>query len=364
MKTKLSGVVLVLAAGLSGLALTASAAETTASGGKVKVVLGPIQALTLAGTRVVYSVGANATSRNGKPFHQQTEVLVWDIRTGKTTKVSGTGTASAGDAAWGGVIQLAIAGSRVAWLTRAGGNSEADDDLFTSSLLSPKERHVASEVRQGDACGAGATGSPACAGNWLGGVVAAGSRILVNRWTTDTTQTPTQGGLYALNGTKFKPVARGTQTVEAVDADQGRVAVLHPDATIGLYSTTGTLLRTVRPSSAEGIALSGRNLVVLTKAGKLQLFNAQTGNRWRTLSVHGSRPGNLDVQGNIAIYTTRWTVHAVNLLNRKDRVIGTGTGGVAIARIGTAGVAYSGSRSYPKGQLIFLPLARVAAVVS
>jgi hypothetical protein len=124
------------------------------------------------------------------------------------------------------------------------------------------------------------------------------------------------------------------------------------------------LLRTVRPSSAEGVALSGRNLVVLTKAGKLQLFNVQTGNRWRTLSVHGSRPANLDVQGNIAIYTTRWTVHAVNLLNRKDHVIGTGTGGVAIARIGKAGVAYSGSRFYPKGELIFLPFARVAAAVS
>jgi fluoride ion exporter CrcB/FEX len=364
MKTKLSRVGLVLAAGLSGLALAASAAGTTASGGRVRVVLGPVQALTLAGTRVVYSVGANATSRNGKPFEQRTEVLVWDLKTGKTTKVSGTGTASAGTLAWGGVIELAVAGSRVAWLTRAGGNSEADDDLFTSSLLSPKERHVAGEVRYGDACGAGASGPPACAGNWLGGVVGAGSRMLVNRWTTDTTHTPTQGGLYALNGTKFKPIVRGLQTVEAVDADQRHVAVLHPDGTIGLYSTTGTLLLTVRPSSAEGVALSGRNLVVLTRAGNLQLFNAQTGNRFKTLPAHGSRPGNLDVQGHIAIYTTGSSVHAVNLLSRKDRVIGTLPGGVEIARIGTAGVAYASSRFYPRGTLVVLPFARVATAVS
>jgi hypothetical protein len=364
MKTKLSRVVLVLAAGLSGLALVASAAGTTSNGGKVRVVLGPVQALTLAGTRVVYSVGANATTLKGKLLEQRTEVLVWDLRTGRTIKVSGPRTAQAGTVAWGGVMELAIAGSRVAWLTRAGGNSEADDDLFTSSLLKPRERHVAGEVRYGDACGAGASAPPACAGNWLGGVVGVGSQIFVNRWTTDSTQTITQGGLYALSGTRFKAVAKGTPTIEAVDADRGRVAVLHSDGTVGLYSSSGSLLRTVSPSSAQEVALSGRNLVVLTKAGKLEEYNTQTGNHRETLLALGPSPGNLDVQGNIAIYTTGSTVHAVNLLSRNDHVIGRLAGGVELARIGGAGVAYASSRFYPKGTLVFLPFARVAAAVS
>src|SRR5689334_19539468 len=100
MTKKLSRVALGLAVGVFGVALVASAAGTTASGGKVRHVLGPIQALTLDGSRVAYNVGTNGTFSKGKRTLHRNEVVVWDIRTGKTTKVSGKQTAAAGDAAW------------------------------------------------------------------------------------------------------------------------------------------------------------------------------------------------------------------------------------------------------------------------
>jgi hypothetical protein len=79
-------------------------------------------------------------------------VLVWNARTGKTTKVSGRQTRGADDSSTGsGVFGLAVAGPRVAWLVNVGGNTEGDDYLFASSVANPKERRVASVTRTGDA---------------------------------------------------------------------------------------------------------------------------------------------------------------------------------------------------------------------
>src|SRR5262249_56694822 len=111
------------------------------------------------------------------------KVLVWDLGTGKTVKVSGKKTAAADTSSTGaGVYELAIAGSRVAWLVNEGGNTEGDDYLFTSSLVNPRERKVASDVRLGDGCpGLGNR----CAGQWLGGLGGSGKLLAPNRWATD-----------------------------------------------------------------------------------------------------------------------------------------------------------------------------------
>jgi hypothetical protein len=351
---------LVLAVGAAGLALVAGAAGKTPSGAKVRHVQGPIEALALDGSRIAYDVGARYAT---KP-HAVNKVLVWNVHTGKTIKVSGKHTAGADSTSTGaGVFELAIAGSRVAWIINEGGNTEGDDYLFASSLTKPKEQHVATELRFGDNCSG--RNQSLCAGQWLGGLVGSGNLIALNCWTTDGSGLVTDGELDVLSGTKLRQVATGTDTVEATSADGGRVAVLRSDGTVALYSSAGSLLRTVSPSSAEEVALSGHNLVVLTRTRTLELYNTQTGNRRKTLSVHGNKPGNLDVQGKVAIYTTGSSVHAVNLSSRKDRVIGTLRGGVELARIDSAGVTYTSSRFSPKGAtLVFLPLKQVAAAVS
>ena len=178
---------------LSGLALVASAAGTTATHGKqVRQLQQPVGALAVDGNRVAYDLNARYTSKPNK-------VLVWNVRTGKTIKVSGKKTGVGdGTSTGAGVFQLAIAGSRVAWLLNEGGNLEATDYLFTSSVTHPKERQVASAMRSGDNC----PGARQRVVRALGSVGWSAPEyvIALNRWTTDSQGEMTSGGLYALEG--------------------------------------------------------------------------------------------------------------------------------------------------------------------
>lgn len=354
---KLRKALLVLGAGLlSGLALAAGAAgRATTQSPKVRHLQVPVEALAIDGSRIAYDMGSSLGKANNK-------VVVWNARTGKTIKVSGKKTASVDDSSTGaGVFQLAIAGPRVAWLANVGGNSEGDDYLFTSSTTKPKERRIATETRTGDTCSGR---SSHCAGDWLGGLVGSGSSISLNRWTTDAGGAVTDGGLYALNGPTMQPAATGPDTVQAAAADRGRVAVLRAAGSVGLYTSHGSFLRTVHSLSATAVALSGHSLVVLNKARTLQLYYAPSGSPSMLFSVQGSQtPRNLDVQGQIAIYTVGGSVHALNLGSRKDRVVGKLRGGIGAAHISSAGLVYSSNRFASKGTLVFVPFARVAAAV-
>ena len=255
----------------------------------------------------------------------------------------------------------------MAWLANVGGNTEGDDYVFASTVTNPKERKVAALQRTGDACSGGPRSvNPGCTGDWLLGLVGSGNVIALDRWTT---APPPDTGSASLDtlGTTLQPIASGVPPLLPLDVDAGRIAVLRSPQEVGLYTSSGKLLYALAYSTVAGAALSGRNLVVLTTSRKLQLFGAQTGSLRKTLSVHGStrqKPGNLDVQGNIAIYTAGSSVHAVNLSSGKDRVIGTLPHGVGLARMSTAGVAYATGRFRSKGTLVFVSLARVAAAVS
>lgn len=316
------------------------------------------------GSRIAY----DASAKNSTKPNAANKVLVWDVRTGKTVKVSGKKTAAADSTSTGaGVFQLAIAGSRVAWIVNEGGNLEGDDYLFASSVTSPKERKVASALRSGDSC-PGREASH-CAGPWLGGLVGSGNTITVNRWTTDSQGDVTSGGLYALKGTNLKQIADGASTVLAVSSDAGREAVLRSDGSVAVYSASGNVQATVNPPNAKGAALSGKNLVIVTKTPReLELYNSHTGSLRKTFPAHGTKqPRNLDVQDNIAIYSVGSELHAVNLSSGKDRVVASLNGGIYLAQMDSAGLVYAGNgfgANYGKGTLAFLPLARVKAAVS
>ena len=359
----------LLIGGLLGGACGASVASSTstmAAHGNVRRLAAPAVALAINGGRVAYSVG---------------NVFVWNARTGKTTRVSSV-LGSKGE-----VIELALAGSHVAWLSNAFGNTESDDYLFTNSVARPKERLVATDVRVGEVCGAGGdnrTLPSRCAGKWLGGVVASGTRILVDRWRTTHSASITHAGLYALNETRFKKVAGGAGTIEAVAADPKHVVALPPDGTIGLYSNTGKPLANLMPSGrAERIALSGRNLVVLEPHGKLAVYDSQTGAARKTFALHGDPDQLLGralaVQGNIAVYATparfarntagesvvsQSEVRALNLTSGTDRAVGTLPGQIILARIDSVALAYANTgNGWGPNQLVVLPYKRVAADV-
>ncbi|HZC75557.1 MAG TPA: hypothetical protein VE220_06250, partial [Gaiellaceae bacterium] len=297
--TTLKGLALVLTAAAVGLAAAGGATgKTSTARAKLRHVNGRIEALAIDGNRIAYGV---------EPASTRNRVVVWNVRNGRTTKVSGSGTAQTGDSSTGsGLFGLAIAGTRVAWLANVGGNTEGDDYVFASTVTNPKERKVAALQRTGDACSGGPRSvNPGCTGDWLLGLVGSGNVIALDRWTT---APPPDTGSASLDtlGTTLQPIASGVPPLLPLDVDAGRIAVLRSPQEVGLYTSSGKLLYALAYSTVAGAALSGRNLVVLTTSRKLQLFGAQTGSLRKTLSIHGStrqKPGNLDVQGNIAIYT-------------------------------------------------------------
>jgi hypothetical protein len=358
---KLGRAFLVLAAGSSlGLALVASAAGTTAAHSKqVKHLQQPVGALAIDGNYVAYDLNNQAqTTATDK-------VRVWNVRTGQTVTVSGKNTAAAGGVGGDGVFQLAIAGSRVAWLVNEGGNLESTDFLFSSSVTQPKERQVASALRSGDG-GCSGRDPVGCTGAWLGGLVGSGNTIALNRWTTDATGHMGSGGLYTLSGSQTKQIATGTNTLLAVSSDAGREAALHSDESVAVYSKSGGVLMTLPPASAQEAALSGKTLVVVTKTRQLGVYDSSSGSLKKTLPTHGRGLHNLDVQGNIAIYTTGKFVRAVNLSSGKTSVVGTLGTQIFFARIDSAGVAYAANAvraQFGRSTLVFVPMAKIKAAV-
>jgi hypothetical protein len=340
--------------------LFASAAATT-TGTTYKSAGGPLNAVAMDGPRVAYDVG-NATMLNGPG----NKVLVWNVLTGKTTKVSGKITDQADITSTGhGVRELAIAGQRVAWIINQGGNSESDDALFTSLLAKPTEKKLVSARRTGEVMGV-------LTGNWIGGLVGSESLLAVNRWATDATGTVTRVGLSVIGAYNLRRIVSGSSVLLAQSADAGRIAVLRSDGSVGLYSAAGRLLRTVTPPSAQQVALQGNYLVVLTKTRTLAVYNFHTGALLKTLLVRGRSPQNLDVQANLAVYTVARELHVVHLKSGKDRVLATMSHGIKFAQIEAPGVVYAGNLrqgtkdpvGMPLGTLAYLPFARVAAAVS
>lgn len=370
---RLPHIVFALAAGVAGLALAGSAAGTTQH--TVARQFGaPIDAIAVDGPRIAYDVSSRFVTKPGAI----NKVMVWNVATGRTVKVSGAKTAGAdGSGTGAGVFDLAIAGTRVAWMTNVGGNLEGDDALLTSSVTRPKEHQVAAVQRTGQNCpGRNAT---RCGGPWLGGLAGSGDVLALNRWTTNASGEVTAGGLFLLDGTRLKTIATGAATVEAASASAGRVAVLRPDGTVGVYSSTGRLLHDISPTpAATEVSLNGTKLVVLRENGTAELYNAKTGAARKSLALHGvpAKIANLGVAGHIVVYTTNCapggvcpagSVRALDLSTGKDAWIGTLKGGVEIARIGTAGLVYSGNgwhASYGKGKLVFVPYGKLVAAVS
>jgi hypothetical protein len=91
--TTLKGLALVLTAAAVGLAAAGGATgKTSTARAKLRHVNGRIEALAIDGNRIAYGV---------EPASTRNRVVVWNVRNGRTTKVSGSGTAQTGDSSTG-----------------------------------------------------------------------------------------------------------------------------------------------------------------------------------------------------------------------------------------------------------------------
>jgi hypothetical protein len=315
---------------------------------------GEIEALAFDGSRVAYDVGAGYGAKR-----RCNTVYVWNLRRNVTTRVSGRQTCGADSTSTGaGVRELALAGSRAAWIVNKGGNTESGDYLYVAALAKPGERLLAAAFRTGDVDGI-------LTGNWLGGLVGARSFLGVDHWATDTHGAVRTARLQSV-GAHLRDLAEGTATMTARSTDGRQVAVVRADETVGLYSTRGRLLRTVTPSTPTEVAVRGDYLAVLTTADTLEVYNSHSGRRLHTWDVaHGAR--SLDVSSGLAAYAApraggyARVVHVVRLSNGKDRVLATTPPQLVAVRIEPAGLVYAVNRigAHETGFLVFTPMSRL-----
>jgi hypothetical protein len=334
--------------------LVLGAAATASPTSEVRRTTGKVEALAMDGSRVAYDVASRSVGSGCN------RVVVWNVTRRTADVVSGKGTCGADSTSTGaGVPELAVAGTRVAWIVNLGGNTESNDYLYAASVPRPKERLVATAQRTGDVDGI-------LQGNWLGGLVGSDSVLAVNSWSTDSKNAVLGAALRAIGPAALTTIATGQAATLAHSADLARVAVLRPDGAVAVYSASGSLLTTINPGPAREVALRKDYLVVLTKARTLEIYNANTGGFIRKWPV-AAGAAHLDVHSGIAVYSVRRQVHALRLATGKDVVLATAGRAVLDVEIEAPGVAYAFTT--PKGTkdlgtVTFVPLSRVIAAVS
>lgn len=338
-----------LAVVLTG-ALSASAAVSAPVEPIIKNTKGNIATIAMDGALLAYDVKPDVGGR----FDDCNKLFVWNVQTGFGAVMSGEATCSADSSSTGGgVVQIAVAGKRVAWIVNGGGNTESVDNLYTSSLPKPKEKHLASALRTGNV-------DVRLNGGVIGGVVGDGDLLAVNTWRSVNDRI-SQAKLRLVGASGLKTIATGTGTIVAAAADLNRVAVVRSPTSVALYAGGGRLLRTIAPSPLREVALRKDYLLVLSKEKTIEIYNANTGRRVRTLPVAaGARF--LDLHSGIAVYATGRRLHALRLADGKDVVLTTARSEIVAATIEGAGAAYAFNRytgGHEVGSLGFFSLAKV-----
>jgi hypothetical protein len=322
----------------------------------------PIWTLAMDGLHVAYASGGR--------------IHVWNVVTGATTVVKGnySNAAHSVDAA-----ELAIAGNRPAWTKRERfGNHEVSGRLYTASLAGSAHLISSSYVGNGR-------------DSWIGTPVGAGKLLAVSTWRWDGSSFARRR-LNLVTQSGLKPIAGGLGAIVSASSDGRRIAVVRSTAAwptlpddftppppstvpvVGIYSSTGALLREIDPSNVREIALSGNRLVVLTTTKTLEVYDATTGALVQTwpiaLQYRTNSQSHLAVYGHLATYSVDTfsfpsrRLHLIDLNSGKDVVLAKS---LAIATrdsaLGPRGLAYVVDY-YPRGRpahgkLVFVPMARL-----
>ena len=350
----------LLLAVLGALVTQAGAAKPPPS--KAKVTGHPVWTLAMDWPHVAYASGGR--------------IHVWNVVTGATTVVKGTYSNAAHSV---NAAELAIAGNRVVWTKREHfGNHEVSGRLYSASLAGSAHLISSSYVGNGR-------------NSWIGTPVGSGKVLAVSTWWWDGTAFA-RPRLNLVTPDGLEPIASGRGAIVSASSDGRRIAVLRSTAgwptvpddftppppstvpAVGIYSSTGALLREIDPGNVREIALSGNRLVVLTTAKTLEVYDATTGTLVRTwpvaLQYRTNSQSHLAVYGHLATYSVDTfsfpsrRLHLIDLSSGKDVVLAKS---LAVASrdsaLGPRGLAYVVDY-YPRGKpahgkLVFVPMARL-----
>ena len=351
----LAGAGAATAASPSGARRPPFPARTITLHGPVGAKGGPLGALALDGPFAVYVLG----NKDGRGCQLGESVYRLDLATGRSRVVSGHFTCSEPQTSTGaGIETVAAAGARTAWLLNEGGNTESDDILFASTATAGKEKVLARASRTGAA-------PPATTGTWIGGLVADGTRISYATWTTTGTQAVRTSALWRVSGGGAHVLARGSGAVVSASAEAGRVALLRSDGTVAVYGLNGPLLQTISVGPAHAVALDGDAVAVLTKARTVEVYDRLTGALRHTWPIASGPGPQFAASGDVAVYVTWRSIHAVNLLTGRDAVVATAKRAIDHADLDRAGLLYDYNLTWTAnaGRIVFTPFTRIAAAV-
>jgi hypothetical protein len=349
---------------------------------KVKPTMSSIRTLAMDGPRVAYASGGR--------------IHVWNVVTGATSVVKGdySNATHTIDAA-----QVAIAGTRVAWIKRVSyGNTELGEKLYSASIAgSAHMRKQGYIFRREDSAHA--------KGGWIAGVVGSAKTLAVNTWKSDDAISRNEK-LSLITPTGLRPIVTGHGAIVAQSVNGGHVAVLRSIAawpadepstpttrpTVGVYSTGGKLLRTIvlttpipppptcgdcaaYPSTIfNSLALSGNRLVALTETApqnaprttKIEVYNWTTGALLQTWPI-AFKPYAINVAPPLAAYGRFAAVvgkrlHVLDLKTGKEIMTAPSSG--SPAALNSHGLVYGARLGARGGKLVFVPMTKLLAAAS
>lgn len=319
---------------------------------RVKITKRAVEAIGMDGPIVAYDLEA------GDGCNQ---VFTWNVNTNGGKVVSGDGTCEADSTSTGGgVTEIAVGGNRIGWITNLGGNTESNDDLYTSTLPKPKEKHLLSAMRTGDIDGE-------LEGDSIGGLVGDGGLVAVSTWTIEGGDV-TAGALRIIGPKGLKTIVKGGAATMSAAANAGRIAVVRDEGTVALYSETGKLLHVYRTSGASDAALTQHRLLAITNKG-LQVFD--TGPAGKSIATWKApiNAVSLDAEGDIAVYSQYCrsadacgrNVYAVRVSTGKTVLLARAPRDIEGLELEPAGVVYAYNTT--NGHLVLRSKAHVEAAL-
>ena len=344
------------------LAVVASASPGSAAPGGDR-----LQASTLATPWPVAHIAADggvvavATEREPCPSvgAQAGQVVVWTATTGRTSRFA------PGDAC---ADEIAVAGSRVAWLIHYCGNS---CQLF---VVLPKASGSLREIDEADN-GNGASGDET--GEYLANLYGAGSLLVYGRWDVVCTETDPQHPevctgtgvrrqrTMRLVGARSTVIRRGKEAAAVRAVGGGRIA-LHAAGDVLVRDARGKLVSTVADPADDpphAVALTPRSLVV-ERSRTIDVYGVASGKKLRSVPLRGAAAFRLSGSASgLALLRGPRRLVVVRLHDGKRRTLPLTTGAAKIvdARLTDVGAFYAFNAGR-HGRVVFEPASALLAL--
>jgi hypothetical protein len=240
------------------------------------------------------------------------------------------------------VYDLVLAGDRLAYLTRGGGNTTVWELRLTT-------------LERGDEGVAIATGSQTTGDEprfaQLEDLVGGGSALVFGWRGRSPLDFRLPEAIWRIDGATPVQVASRSDDLQPLAVDEGRIVVRHPDGSLELLGLDGSVLRTF-DVSALGVALNGDDLVALVQ-GELRDYSASTGELRTVLPLPAVPSLTLDGAAlGVVVYTLDGVVHLLRMSSGADVTVPSATA----AELTDAGLfyAYVGEEPWP-GRIRFVP---------